>query len=90
MWHFFAEESQEYQEKEERSYGSIMMERLTGSEDGRIDHVLQVRSFAIRPCNLHFVFPASCSIEGLIFCVWVLSFYMAILLDFSTLSLFSL
>nr|XP_009625727.1 phospholipase SGR2 isoform X1 [Nicotiana tomentosiformis]XP_009625729.1 phospholipase SGR2 isoform X1 [Nicotiana tomentosiformis]XP_018633305.1 phospholipase SGR2 isoform X1 [Nicotiana tomentosiformis]XP_033517288.1 phospholipase SGR2 isoform X1 [Nicotiana tomentosiformis]XP_033517289.1 phospholipase SGR2 isoform X1 [Nicotiana tomentosiformis] len=39
------EESQEYQEKEERSYGSIMMERLTGSEDGRIDHVLQDKTF---------------------------------------------
>lgn len=28
--------------EKERSYGSIMIERLTGSEDGRIDHVLQV------------------------------------------------
>ncbi|XP_022852802.1 phospholipase SGR2-like isoform X4 [Olea europaea var. sylvestris] len=31
--------------KEERSYGSIMMERLTGSEDGRIDHILQDKTF---------------------------------------------
>ncbi|GAV61023.1 DDHD domain-containing protein [Cephalotus follicularis] len=32
------------QEKEERSYGSLMMEKLTGSE-GRIDHVLQDKTF---------------------------------------------
>uniref|UniRef100_A0A5B6YT24 Putative phospholipase SGR2 isoform X2 n=1 Tax=Davidia involucrata TaxID=16924 RepID=A0A5B6YT24_DAVIN len=32
-------------EKEGRSYGSIMMERLTGSEDGRIDHMLQDKTF---------------------------------------------
>lgn len=31
--------------EKERSYGSIMMERLTGSPDGRIDHVLQVIKF---------------------------------------------
>lgn len=31
--------------KKERSYGSIMMDRLTGSEDGRIDHVLQDKTF---------------------------------------------
>ncbi|KAL2467475.1 Phospholipase SGR2 [Forsythia ovata] len=31
--------------QEERSYGSVMMERLTGSEDGRIDHVLQDKTF---------------------------------------------
>ncbi|XP_027094564.1 phospholipase SGR2-like isoform X2 [Coffea arabica] len=31
--------------KEERSYGSIMMERVTGSEDGRIDHSLQDKTF---------------------------------------------
>ncbi|XP_042484087.1 phospholipase SGR2-like [Macadamia integrifolia] len=30
---------------EERSYGSIMMEQLTGSQDGRIDHVLQDKTF---------------------------------------------
>ncbi|KAK6121653.1 hypothetical protein DH2020_044606 [Rehmannia glutinosa] len=35
------EETEDTHEKEERSYGSIMMERLTGSLDGRIDHVLQ-------------------------------------------------
>ncbi|XAR57496.1 hypothetical protein NMG60_11025659 [Bertholletia excelsa] len=33
------------QGKDERSYGSIMMERLTGSEDGRVDHVLQDKTF---------------------------------------------
>ncbi|XP_043810409.1 phospholipase SGR2 isoform X3 [Manihot esculenta] len=32
------------QEKEERSYGSLMMERLTGTE-GRIDHMLQAKTF---------------------------------------------
>ncbi|KAK4371881.1 hypothetical protein RND71_007265 [Anisodus tanguticus] len=37
--------SQESQEIEERSYGSIIMERLTGSEDGRVDHVLQDKTF---------------------------------------------
>ncbi|KAJ6952360.1 phospholipase SGR2 [Populus alba x Populus x berolinensis] len=37
------EEAENVNEKEERTYGSIMMERLTGSE-GRIDHMLQVRS----------------------------------------------
>lgn len=31
--------------EEVRSYGSYMMERLTGSEDGRIDHVLQDKTF---------------------------------------------
>ncbi|KAL0436642.1 UNVERIFIED_CONTAM: Phospholipase SGR2 [Sesamum radiatum] len=39
------EESKNTQVKEERSYGSIMMERLTGSIDGRIDHVLQDKTF---------------------------------------------
>lgn len=29
--------------EEERSYGSIMIEKLTGNEDGRVDHALQVR-----------------------------------------------
>ncbi|XP_035544760.1 phospholipase SGR2 isoform X1 [Juglans regia] len=33
------------QEKEERSYGSLMMERLTGSEEGHIDHMLQDKTF---------------------------------------------
>lgn len=31
--------------EEVRSYGSYMMERLTGSEEGRIDHVLQDKTF---------------------------------------------
>ncbi|CAI9259829.1 unnamed protein product [Lactuca saligna] len=38
-------ESPEEPEVVERSYGSIMMEKLTGSEDGRIDHVLQDKTF---------------------------------------------
>ncbi|KAL6499940.1 hypothetical protein OROGR_027850 [Orobanche gracilis] len=40
-----AEESEASYEKEERSYGSVMMERLTGSVAGRIDHVLQDKTF---------------------------------------------
>ncbi|XP_068313537.1 phospholipase SGR2-like isoform X4 [Pyrus communis] len=40
-----AEESETTQEKEARSYGSLMMERVTGSEEGRIDHVLQDKTF---------------------------------------------
>ncbi|GAY62511.1 hypothetical protein CUMW_218370 [Citrus unshiu] len=36
------EEEEHGQENEERSYGSIMMERLTGSQEGRIDHMLQL------------------------------------------------
>ncbi|KAL0369866.1 UNVERIFIED_CONTAM: Phospholipase SGR2 [Sesamum angustifolium] len=39
------EESKNTQVREERSYGSLMMERLTGSIDGRIDHVLQDKTF---------------------------------------------
>ncbi|KAL1324861.1 hypothetical protein AAHE18_13G120900 [Arachis hypogaea] len=31
--------------EEEPSYGSLMMERLTGSKDGRIDHMLQDKTF---------------------------------------------
>ncbi|RQP03542.1 hypothetical protein POPTR_019G072300v4 [Populus trichocarpa] len=38
------EEAENVNEKEERTYGSIMMERLTGSE-GRIDHMLQDKTF---------------------------------------------
>lgn len=30
-------------EKDGRSYGSLMIERLTGTQDGRIDHMLQVK-----------------------------------------------
>ncbi|XP_007019888.2 PREDICTED: phospholipase SGR2 isoform X1 [Theobroma cacao] len=33
------------EEKEERSYGTLMIERLTGSEEGRIDYVLQDKTF---------------------------------------------
>ncbi|ONK73154.1 uncharacterized protein A4U43_C04F27830 [Asparagus officinalis] len=39
------EESVEDFQEKERSYGSLMIERLTGSEDGRIDHVLQDKTF---------------------------------------------
>nr|XP_043630701.1 phospholipase SGR2-like isoform X2 [Erigeron canadensis] len=40
------EEASEEPEEIERSYGAIMLERLTGSKDGRIDHVLQNKTFA--------------------------------------------
>ncbi|KAL2901456.1 Phospholipase SGR2 [Bienertia sinuspersici] len=39
------EEEGEDVTEELRSYGSYMMERLTGSVDGRIDHVLQEKTF---------------------------------------------
>ncbi|KAJ3691677.1 hypothetical protein LUZ61_020841 [Rhynchospora tenuis] len=39
------EEEPESSHKKERSYGSLMMERLTGSEEGRIDHMLQHKTF---------------------------------------------
>lgn len=39
------EETTEDVIEEVRSYGSFMMERLTGSEEGRIDHVLQDKTF---------------------------------------------
>ncbi|KAL5776199.1 hypothetical protein ACOSP7_009125 [Xanthoceras sorbifolium] len=40
------EEAAEYgEEKEKRSYGSVMMARLTGSEEGRVDHMLQDKTF---------------------------------------------
>lgn len=39
------EASEDNLDKLERSYGSIMMERLTGSEDGRVDHMLQDKTF---------------------------------------------
>ncbi|AAG27887.1 unknown protein [Arabidopsis thaliana] len=32
-------------EKDDRSYGSLMIERLTGTRDGRIDHMLQEKTF---------------------------------------------
>ena len=31
--------------EKEKSYGYMLMERLTGSPDGRIDHVLQEKTF---------------------------------------------
>lgn len=46
MMIFIDLEDGESANEEGRSYGSIMMERLTGSPDGRIDHVLQVIKFA--------------------------------------------
>lgn len=39
------DDKEDTQRKEERSYGSVMMEKLTGSEDSRIDHVLQDKTF---------------------------------------------
>ncbi|KAF6167109.1 hypothetical protein GIB67_041364 [Kingdonia uniflora] len=39
------EDAENADEIEERSYGSIMMERLTGSKEGRVDHVLQDKTF---------------------------------------------
>ncbi|XP_050366281.1 phospholipase SGR2 isoform X2 [Argentina anserina] len=39
------EEEENAEEQEERSYGTLMMERITGSEGGRIDHVLQDKTF---------------------------------------------
>ena len=47
-----AEEGEDSQEKEGRSYGSRMIQRLTGSEEGRIDHMLQVRCFTNLMLNL--------------------------------------
>jgi hypothetical protein len=48
MMIFIHLEDGESTNEKERSYGSIMMEKLTGSPDGRIDHVLQVINFALR------------------------------------------
>ncbi|KAI3417449.1 DDHD domain-containing protein [Psidium guajava] len=42
---YLEEAAEAGQEKQERSYGSLMMEELTGSEEGRIDHVLQDKTF---------------------------------------------
>lgn len=39
------EGTEENIEEKERTYGSLMMERLTGSEDGHIDYVLQEPTF---------------------------------------------
>jgi len=39
------EEDGETANEKDRSYGSMMMERLTGAPDGRIDHVLQEKTF---------------------------------------------
>ncbi|CAO2164686.1 unnamed protein product [Urochloa humidicola] len=39
------EEDGESTNEKDRSYGSMMMKRLTGSPDGRIDHVLQEKTF---------------------------------------------
>ncbi|KAG8086633.1 hypothetical protein GUJ93_ZPchr0010g8921 [Zizania palustris] len=39
------DEDNESNKEKERSYGYMMMERLTGSPDGRIDHVLQEKTF---------------------------------------------
>ncbi|KAJ4964881.1 hypothetical protein NE237_016730 [Protea cynaroides] len=40
-----AETTENDEGKEERSYGTLMMEQLTGSADGRVDHVLQDKTF---------------------------------------------
>ncbi|XP_026455575.1 phospholipase SGR2-like isoform X1 [Papaver somniferum] len=37
--------TEDEEETKERSYGSLMMETLTGSENGRIDHMLQDKTF---------------------------------------------
>lgn len=42
---YIADTAETAEEKEERSYGTLMMARVTGSEGGRIDHVLQVRIY---------------------------------------------
>ncbi|XP_077231820.1 phospholipase SGR2-like [Tasmannia lanceolata] len=39
------ESIEDVQVPEERTYGSIMMQRLTGTENGRVDHVLQDKTF---------------------------------------------
>jgi len=41
--------------EKDRSYGSMMMERLTGAPDGRIDHVLQVIKFLLYICVLQHI-----------------------------------
>ena len=49
---YIAEEGEDSQEKEGRSYGSLIIQKLTGSEEGRIDHMLQVRCFTNLMLNL--------------------------------------
>ncbi|XP_040382779.1 phospholipase SGR2 isoform X2 [Oryza brachyantha] len=39
------DEDDDSNKEKEKSYGYMMMERLTGSSDGRIDHVLQEKTF---------------------------------------------
>jgi hypothetical protein len=40
--------------EKEKSYGYMLMERLTGSPDGRIDHVLQViKLFLLKQVQFH-------------------------------------
>ncbi|KAL0370913.1 UNVERIFIED_CONTAM: Phospholipase SGR2 [Sesamum angustifolium] len=39
------EESEDTKEKGEKSYGALMLDRLIGNEGGRIDHVLQDKTF---------------------------------------------
>lgn len=41
------EGTENFQEGELKSYGVAMMERLTGGEGGRIDHMLQVRTLLV-------------------------------------------
>ncbi|CAN0887995.1 Phospholipase SGR2 [Linum grandiflorum] len=39
------EQRNNIKDNKEKTYGSLMMERLTGSEEGRIDHMLQDKTF---------------------------------------------
>ncbi|CAI0556497.1 unnamed protein product [Linum tenue] len=41
----FDGQEENVQDRNERTYGTLMMERLTGSEEGRIDHMLQDKTF---------------------------------------------
>ena len=49
---YIAEEGEDSQDKEGRSYNSLVIQRSTGSEEGRIDHILQVRCFTNLMLNL--------------------------------------
>ncbi|XP_044510079.1 phospholipase SGR2-like isoform X2 [Mangifera indica] len=58
------EEAENAEEKEERSYGVIMMERLTGSAKGWIDHILQkkkqqVYTFCMEGNHLQCCYPVN-------------------------------